>query len=322
MRKYVTSMGRLFWGLVQGRGSLAVAAESMWALNTFARQSEDKELKRWIYALKNNLVQVLYQRGYCVHLTRSFQRQECWGTRNYGCGPHCPKCGGTGIFRENELYTFYFQIGGRRYSWHQPGDLVNWPVQLTDRQVDEYKPPPERTVKLTNRSILGHSFIVWWALKLRRLAPEMPYFRPLRPVYAKWEYEEEDDEGVLWHNGSSGRKLYLFSFYWERYVRPEDSWWSFQWPVTPGWGIRSYHAIFTWWHPKWLAVEGRRTKSGHYWTVFLGGKSWPEIKKNLRQKWQCFREGHDWKETNWGRYCGRCYFEEVVDEQRNVNREG
>ena len=116
--------------LLKTRGSLTTAAEAMHRLNVYARFTE-KDEKQWIYKLKNNFVQHLYQSGHCTGVAQKIQRMKCLGTWRHDCCPDCHKCGGTGIFREYILLEFKFRIGDNCYIWHQPRSMVNWPVKLS-----------------------------------------------------------------------------------------------------------------------------------------------------------------------------------------------
>lgn len=124
------------------RDALADAAESLVALNRLAYG--DRERGPTIYSAKNRLVELLYREGLCERVEIHVQEQP--GKRCYACdgegvtdcydhdAPECHRCFGTGWYlppRTVRLYAFYFSIGGRKYSWHQPADLVTWPVEVT-----------------------------------------------------------------------------------------------------------------------------------------------------------------------------------------------
>ncbi len=80
------------------------------------------------YTLKNLLVEHFYLSGFCTHVSIQIQEMLCWGYRDYGCGPDCGKCGGTGVYRTHHLYKFVFSISGRTYVWHQPVNLIRFEV--------------------------------------------------------------------------------------------------------------------------------------------------------------------------------------------------
>jgi hypothetical protein len=126
------------------RDALGDAAESMHRLNRLAYG--DRERGPTIYAAKNRLVELLYREGLCERVEIHLQEQA--GKRCYACGANgdldgeddfdivgpCTRCEGTGWYlppRTVRLYAFYFSIGGRSYAWHQPADLVTWPVEVT-----------------------------------------------------------------------------------------------------------------------------------------------------------------------------------------------
>jgi hypothetical protein len=105
----------------------AAACEALWRLNRWARSHRGPRVAQ-VYALKNRMIRVLYER-HGAEVYRDVQVFPCWGWRWEGCdGDDCEKCHGTGVFRTVRLLRFVFHVGGRRYTWHQPQDLVNWPI--------------------------------------------------------------------------------------------------------------------------------------------------------------------------------------------------
>lgn len=104
-------------------------ARCMFHLNRYVRQCRCES----IYALKNHLVRVLYQRGFCVQVTAERQDLPCWTCGGTGVfddeqGVLCERCDGTGVYRSHALYRFVFAVHGQRYVWHQPARLVDWPL--------------------------------------------------------------------------------------------------------------------------------------------------------------------------------------------------
>src|SRR3990167_4171864 len=120
------------------------ATEWMWRLNLFARASGRHPVVDQIYTLKNALIRYLYEGGYCVEATKTFQKRMCYscdGTGVFWTGDECLKCEGSGVYAVTPLYAFRFMVGGRRYSWHQLEKLVDYPVTLTDHTPQEYQEP-------------------------------------------------------------------------------------------------------------------------------------------------------------------------------------
>lgn len=106
---------------------LKAACLSMYHLNRVTHYSRIHS--RAIYALKNKLVEWLYENGYCIAVTWQCQTLDCWtcaGTGEYAEGETCWKCGGSGIYATHELYKFVFLVKERTYVWHQPASLVNF----------------------------------------------------------------------------------------------------------------------------------------------------------------------------------------------------
>lgn len=128
----------------------AVVARCMWRLNRHARYAnryrdgaiEDTD-EYTVYRLKNTLMGVFYA---TYPARASLERQEmrcciCGGTGWYNEWDGCRSCGGSGIYKTTSLYKFTFDIAGRSYTWHQPVDLVNWPVDLCDPDEHPYREP-------------------------------------------------------------------------------------------------------------------------------------------------------------------------------------
>ncbi|MCZ7543338.1 MAG: hypothetical protein M5R40_07265 [Anaerolineae bacterium] len=101
----------------------------MWHLNHHAmRYSARSEV---IYALKNQFIRVLYERGFCTRVAVERQDLVCWtcgGSGEYEDYDVCERCGGTGVYRSHVLYCFAFDVHGQRYRWRQPARLVDWPL--------------------------------------------------------------------------------------------------------------------------------------------------------------------------------------------------
>lgn len=120
----------------------AIAAHCMFHLNHHARRRAAAH-KSYYYALKNQLVCHFYQASFCESVTLQVQKLSCWGCDGTGKDSWndydvCPRCEGTGVYRQQQLYRFVFRIDGRSYVWHQPDGLVTWPVTLTSDEQGEY----------------------------------------------------------------------------------------------------------------------------------------------------------------------------------------
>lgn len=54
---------------------------------------------------------------------------------------NCYRCGGTGVYRtlpelRLEFVAFRFEVEGRRYTWHQPLEIVSWDFSSTPKYED------------------------------------------------------------------------------------------------------------------------------------------------------------------------------------------
>lgn len=146
-----------------------IVGDAMNRLNRVAYNDLGRARKEPIYALKNALVKLWYQRGYAQGVQLQTQTQTCWRCGGSGDEPYephrevadgvyedwCLKCQGTGIWRQHRLYAFDFAVDGKCYRWHQPKSLVSWDVIPTCEITTEYKryTPPEEVgevIDLTN----------------------------------------------------------------------------------------------------------------------------------------------------------------------------
>jgi hypothetical protein len=128
---------------LRANNDVTLVANLMLKLNRYARVTRHQR-KRYIYQLKNCLVHWLYKNGYCTMARQQNQTLECDacdGTGIYWTGDYCYHCGATGIYRETLLYQFFFDVAGKKYKWHQPANLVWWPVELEDEMPGEWTAP-------------------------------------------------------------------------------------------------------------------------------------------------------------------------------------
>ena len=118
------------------RAAVADAAHGMHSINRYAKhQTCSAANKLEIYALKNAFVQLLYETGYCsacwehILVLPPKKCRECGGQET----DWCDRCGGTGNYlSEKRLRFFCFRFNvGRGYTWHQPDNLVQFPVVTT-----------------------------------------------------------------------------------------------------------------------------------------------------------------------------------------------
>jgi hypothetical protein len=135
------------------RLALPATAEALFSLNRYAKhRSCTRDHRDDIYDLKNGFVRLLCEvgcvRGARLHTTEraGLKCNRCGGAGGYEDDEFdefdqfeedegCRKCFGTGWYRPPttlEFIAFRFEVGGKRYSWHQPRELVNWPVELTE----------------------------------------------------------------------------------------------------------------------------------------------------------------------------------------------
>jgi len=126
--------------------ALGDCCEAMFHLNRYAKNRTVIEKDReYIYGLKNNLVKLLYEQGYCTDCfeqNRPLPEQECyrcnstgkWVSSWLGVPEICNRCGGTGIYRKATSHTivcFQFNVDGKTYFWHLPKYSVIFNYEVT-----------------------------------------------------------------------------------------------------------------------------------------------------------------------------------------------
>jgi hypothetical protein len=120
--------------------ALAPAAEALFSLNRYAKWRKcSAEHRDEIYDLKNGFIRLLYREGLAEHVGlhqvegRGLRCDDCGGSGGRGA-EECDSCEGSGWYQEPgplEFLVFRFVIDGRPYCWHQPRELVYWPVELS-----------------------------------------------------------------------------------------------------------------------------------------------------------------------------------------------
>jgi len=159
--------------------ALRDAALAMFNLNRYCKHHTCHSNNRdEIYALKNSFMRLLYRLGLCDrayrHVDRfpALVRRNCGGTgRDFQNGYKkeacsCHRCNGTGIFRpalEDRYIVMSFVVEGRRYTWHQPEELIDYPVQLTDEDL----PMSETTARplgIPRRELTRCKALVRWVI--------------------------------------------------------------------------------------------------------------------------------------------------------------
>jgi hypothetical protein len=167
------------------RQAIPKAAEALFSLNRYAKhRSCTRDHREEIYDLKNDFIRVLCEIG-IPYVARQHtipqEGKKCWGCNGTGkpkpsdrwyehpdndCDlddfldglndmDACGRCGGSGWYQQpgtRVFIAFRFTIGDQTYSWHQPGELVTWPVIHTGGESSDWLPDgPEKPVELPSR---------------------------------------------------------------------------------------------------------------------------------------------------------------------------
>ena len=107
------------------------AALCLWFLNQHAYAGGEDKFA--IYQLKDQLLKLFYNRGYCRSVKLEKQTMTCNNCDENGItvagffrGRKCVRCNGTHIHRQHLLFAFHFVIENTNFLWHQPVSLVDW----------------------------------------------------------------------------------------------------------------------------------------------------------------------------------------------------
>ncbi len=137
------------------KDALLPACEAMFNLNRYAKHESCRSGEE-IYALKNQLVKLLYEHGACIECLaheRTQAEKECFGCKGTGerwSGEECERCDGTGVYREARILrdiAFKFMVCGRVFAWHQPESLVNFPYEVS--AVEQGCPAEEKPLEMS-----------------------------------------------------------------------------------------------------------------------------------------------------------------------------
>lgn len=146
------------------REAIPKACEALFNLNRYAKyESCRTENRQEIYALKNEFIALLYRLGASIQVNEHIVHRpelECWRCAGSGlwvsyCGNYsgdCDRCDGTGTYRESRDDTFIvfrFCVSGQTYCWHQPAELITYPVVLTAAAEQAELVPEEKPLNLS-----------------------------------------------------------------------------------------------------------------------------------------------------------------------------
>lgn len=162
-RTHLTRVRRFEAELRTEEQMLGAACEAMYSLNRAAKAWHLSRAQRdEIYGLKDRLVRVLYERGRCGECVRHLVERECWNCWGEGCW-RCLN----GVYTTHYFVCFRFEVGGKRYSWHQPERQVEFafettaPAETWDGQIRNEDPIP-----LAKRRMWEAKSLVWWVVEM------------------------------------------------------------------------------------------------------------------------------------------------------------
>lgn len=148
--------------LCDGHPNLTDAILALSFLNPTARD-ENNEHRFSIYHLKTHLIRVLYQAGLAESVSLKIQHLACRACRGRGefYSGICQRCWGTGVRRKINLYEFVFRFGGREFIWHQPEDMILYPVTLTTSEIGNYHAAGQALIRQSEQKVLTNIAVLY-----------------------------------------------------------------------------------------------------------------------------------------------------------------
>lgn len=144
--------------------ALPKACEYMFSLNRYAKHETCKKShKEAIYDLKNDLVALLYKRGYCTNCFSHNYDVPCFCYSPKGCY-RCRK----GVYKRLEFICFEFDVNGTKYSWHQPKELVMFNCQFAKPPEGSNWTPSdeEKAIELSAAKFAEAKHLVSWVVQM------------------------------------------------------------------------------------------------------------------------------------------------------------
>jgi len=159
------------------RNAIPDACDAMFNLNRYAKYSRcTNEHREEIYKLKNRFIKLLYELGYCKTVilhSEEIPPKVCWrcdgeGIDLKGFG-ECPRCYGSGWYVEpgltRDYLCFYFEVNGQNYSWHQPYEHVDFPVQFADAKTIDTGFVETKPIHLRPKKFAEAKDLIRWVLQ-------------------------------------------------------------------------------------------------------------------------------------------------------------
>jgi len=149
------------------KSALPIVCDCLFNLNRYAKYENcSKNNKNEIYSLKNELIEYLYENGYCNAVTehiKEVSEKECFNCGGYGCD----RCDYTGIYREGFkiiYYLFKFLINDIIYSWHQPAKSITFNIDLSNIEEQSMPTIDKKEVLLSKTKMKEAKELINWFL--------------------------------------------------------------------------------------------------------------------------------------------------------------
>jgi hypothetical protein len=155
------------------QAALPDACNHLFNLNRYAkRKSCSASHKRDIYLVKDDLIRLLYQLGYCDECYRHTYElagqicHRCYGAGSDRSGQKCGRCRGYGCrpTRTACLVVFHFIVNKKPFTWHQPEEKVPFSFLVT-QPGSAWKPSDgEKEVSLSKNKFAEAKDLISWII--------------------------------------------------------------------------------------------------------------------------------------------------------------
>ena len=150
--------------------AISDVCQALFNLNRYAKHGTcSKSNKEEIYSLKNDVVRILYQAGYCISTTRHIKETDsrecryCYGP-GLRQGNECYDCDGMGTVNLDpyRFIVFVFNVNNERYVWHQPEERIQFSIQVGEdsEEINETEVKPINIPK--NGLSEGKALLRWF----------------------------------------------------------------------------------------------------------------------------------------------------------------
>lgn len=140
--------------------TLKQVVSALHLLNIQTKYMTNSSMRRFIYDMKEMMTDYLYRRNFARYVGTDVQIVDC-GNRLHqvGLGKDCIDCKGTGKYKSNDMYVYFFVIEEMHFIWHQPRENAILAPKISEGTRPAIDKP--NYLDIGNNSTEDLMFIVW-----------------------------------------------------------------------------------------------------------------------------------------------------------------